>query len=429
MASGDCDTVIVGAGPYGLSIAAHLAAQGIPFRIFGQPMMTWRRMPPGTFLKSLGFATDIYIPGSRQNFVAYMRERNLETVEPCAMSDFAEFGVWLQKSVVPTLETVDVKIIRREGTRFRVTTCEGETFSTQSVIVATGLNHLELIPPELRSLPRGTVTHTSEHDDYQGYDGRDVCVIGSGASALEAAAQLSEAGAHPIVIARGPSIGFTWKTKFNRSLYERLRRPNSVIGFGLRSWVFEKLPILPHCFPDQWRIDMHHNSYGPLGGWWLRDRVEGKIPSRTACRIVAAEPRDGRIAVVIEEQGKGRSELICDHVVAGSGYDLNVDRLPFLDDAIKAGVGRIEKAPKLNRHFESSERGLFFVGSLSSLSFGPIFRFIAGAEYTSRTLSRVLAGRRNSSSPSGTRLAVAPISDPTARQTFPEAKTTTHRAQ
>ena len=32
------DTVIVGAGPYGLSIAAHLRAADLPFQLFGTPL-------------------------------------------------------------------------------------------------------------------------------------------------------------------------------------------------------------------------------------------------------------------------------------------------------------------------------------------------------------------------------------------------------
>jgi cation diffusion facilitator CzcD-associated flavoprotein CzcO len=46
------NTVIVGAGPYGLSIAAHLKAAGIPFQLYGTPMESWRKfMPVGMVLK------------------------------------------------------------------------------------------------------------------------------------------------------------------------------------------------------------------------------------------------------------------------------------------------------------------------------------------------------------------------------------------
>ena len=57
------ETAIVGAGPYGLSIAAHFRSRGIPFRIFGRPMDSWlAHMPKGMMLKSDGFASNIYDP-------------------------------------------------------------------------------------------------------------------------------------------------------------------------------------------------------------------------------------------------------------------------------------------------------------------------------------------------------------------------------
>jgi FAD-dependent urate hydroxylase len=55
--------VIVGAGPYGLSVAAHLRRHGLPFRIFGSPMQSWRsNMPAGMFLKSEGRASSLSDP-------------------------------------------------------------------------------------------------------------------------------------------------------------------------------------------------------------------------------------------------------------------------------------------------------------------------------------------------------------------------------
>ncbi len=54
---------IIGAGPYGLSIAAHLRSLGVDYRIFGRPLDTWRRqMPAGMMLKSDGFASNLSAP-------------------------------------------------------------------------------------------------------------------------------------------------------------------------------------------------------------------------------------------------------------------------------------------------------------------------------------------------------------------------------
>jgi cation diffusion facilitator CzcD-associated flavoprotein CzcO len=60
------DVAIIGAGPYGLSVAAHLRSRGREPRVFGDPMKLWRmQMPKGMRLTSEGFASrfESSIPG------------------------------------------------------------------------------------------------------------------------------------------------------------------------------------------------------------------------------------------------------------------------------------------------------------------------------------------------------------------------------
>ena len=72
------DTAIIGAGPYGLSLAAHLGAAGADFRIFGRPMTSWREnMPKGMMLKSDGFASNLSAPDAQSTLKAWCAERNV----------------------------------------------------------------------------------------------------------------------------------------------------------------------------------------------------------------------------------------------------------------------------------------------------------------------------------------------------------------
>src|ERR1700760_1616078 len=74
-----CDVAIIGAGPYGLSIAAHLRAAGVDFRIFGKPMGFWRdHMPDGMHLKSEGFASSLSEPSGKFTLGAFCKERGLD---------------------------------------------------------------------------------------------------------------------------------------------------------------------------------------------------------------------------------------------------------------------------------------------------------------------------------------------------------------
>src|SRR5882672_7489182 len=70
------DVAIVGAGPYGLSIAAHLRSTDVTFRIFRRPMQTWREhMPNGMLLKADGFASNLADPASSFTLKSFVNRR------------------------------------------------------------------------------------------------------------------------------------------------------------------------------------------------------------------------------------------------------------------------------------------------------------------------------------------------------------------
>jgi hypothetical protein len=79
-------------------------------------------------------------------------------------------------------------------------------------------------------------------------------------------------------------------------------------------------------------------------------------------------------------------------VIAGTGYDFDLDLLPYVDPLLRERVRRTERSPTLSMNFESSVKGLYFIGPMSAMSFGPLFRFVAGADFTSRMLARHLGG-------------------------------------
>ena len=146
---------------------------------------------------------------------------------------------------------------------------------------------------------------------------------------------------------------------------------------------------------------------GPSGAWWLRERLEGRVPLRTGYHLVDARPAGDRILLAIE--GERREEVTYDHVIAGTGFHLDLDRLEFISSELRAGLRLAGGVPALSRSFESSVRGLFFVGSPAAPSLGPSMRFIAGTHFTARRLAKRLkvgdrAGPESSSCRPRTRL-------------------------
>jgi len=385
------DVVIVGAGPYGLSVASHLRSRQVPFRIFGQPMRFWLEMPRTLFLKSFGFATTIDNP-ERFTFDDWCRERGIEDREPCSMESFSEYGLWLQKQIVPEVEPLDVTLIERAHGGLRVTLAGGERVEARRVVVAVGLRYFQRMPPALAQLPRALATHTTQHRSYEEFRDKDVCVIGAGQSALESAVLLHESGARVQLLVRRSGPIFYTKTPLHRSIFTRLRKPLSVLGEGRLNWTLEHFPLAPRLLlPDDLRARFARRHLGPAGAWWLRDRFEGKVPVRPRSEVISARPDGGGLVLRVREQGKGETELRADHVVSGTGFEVDLDRLPFLDPDLRSCIDRIQRGPRLDRYFQSSVAGLHFVGVASMFSFGPLFRFVAGTAYTGPVLARHLA--------------------------------------
>jgi cation diffusion facilitator CzcD-associated flavoprotein CzcO len=387
------DVAIVGSGPYALSLAAHCRERGVEFRVFGPAMQFWRDMPVGINLKSYAFATNLYVPAKGYQFPEWCRANGLEDFEPCTMQSFARYGMWVKDSVVPDLDEtmVDGVASRTEG-GFDVRLADGRRLQARRVVVATGLSNLAYVPDVLAPLPRALVSHTQEHRDYHAFRGKDVAIIGGGASAVEAGALVHEAGGRPIVLMREEVAHFGTRLRTERSLIDRVRRPNSVLGVGMKGWLFQHVPLYVRLLPENQRLRMVRTTFGPSSPWWILTRVWGRVPIFVQTKVLGATEHGSRVRLRVHEQGHGERDIDVDHVIAGTGYVSNVDRLPFLDAGLRGRIRRVEGAPWVQVNFETSVPGLFFAGPIVANCFGPLYRFVAGAEYAAPAIARQLAG-------------------------------------
>lgn len=165
------EIVVIGAGPYGLSIASHLRAAGVPYCIFGRPMEGWRaHMPKGMLLKSDGFASNLADPEGSFTLAEFCSERGIEysdTELPVQLDTFTDYGLEFQKRLVPEVEDREVISLEKLQHGFHVHLNDGELVSTRRVVIATGLRYFAYVPASLARLPPEYLSHSGNHHDLE----------------------------------------------------------------------------------------------------------------------------------------------------------------------------------------------------------------------------------------------------------------------
>jgi FAD-dependent urate hydroxylase len=393
--AGEIDVVIVGAGPYGLSLAAHLRETNLSFRVFGRPMESWRsQMPSGMFLKSEGFASNISDPATSRTLRRFCEQsgRNYGNCGwPIPLETFVEYGLWFQRSLVPEVEQTKIEQIHRTEGRFEVRLDTGEVVAARRVVIACGHVSFRYVPPELEGLPTTLVSHAVDHRDFRSFAGKEVVVLGAGQAALESAALLREACAWPHVVVRAPTVVWNGLPEpGRRPLTRRLRAPSNGLGPGWQLWFFSEAPFAFPRLPSATRLRLVREKLGPAGAWWLRERIENIVPISTGRILRQATVEQGKVRLRFAGDG-GEEELAADHVMAGTGYRVDVERMVFLSSEVRASLRRVGAAPALSAAFESSVPGLHFVGLAAANTFGPAMRFVYGTRFASTRLASRLA--------------------------------------
>jgi thioredoxin reductase len=390
------ETAIIGAGPYGLSIAAHFRSRGIPFRIFGRLMDSWRaHMPKGMCLKSDGFASNIYDPDADFTLERFCAQQGIEYSHawiPVRLDTFSAYGQAFKERKVPELEDKMVTSLARLPEGFRLGLDDGELLTARRVVLAVGITHFEYVPAQLAALPAEYLTHSFRHHDLEQFRGRSVVVIGGGSSATDLAGLLHEIGANVQLVSRRTSLKFHGAPKVGEtpSWWQNLKRPRTGIGPGWRLRFCADAPMAFHYLPESIRLEAVRRILGPSGGWFAKDKVIGKVPLFLGQTVQQAEVRDGGVQLQLRGQDGSQSEVRAEHVIAATGYRVDLDRLKFLSSEVRSQLAVAGGAPVLSSGFESSMPGLYFAGITAANSFGPVMRFAFGAGFAARTLTRAV---------------------------------------
>jgi cation diffusion facilitator CzcD-associated flavoprotein CzcO len=401
------EVAIVGAGPYGLSLAAHLDAAGIQTRAFGRPMDSWRsHMPEGMLLKSDPFASNLSDPQHLYTLARFSEEQAIpyNEWEPVRLDVFCNYGLAFQKRWVPQLAEVQVTIVERTGDEFAVSLDNGDKVSARRVVIAIGVGPFRYVPEILGTLPIRFVSHSFDHCDLSGFSGVRVAVIGGGASAIDLVGLLHERGCDVALVSRRSDLKFSGSRGSQSSglgsLWRRMRHPPSGLGPGLRSRFSTDAPLLIHALPKRLRFEFVRRHLGPAASGVMKDKVVGRVPLWLGRELAAVAIEDSRLALTLSKKDGLLETLHVDHIIAATGFRVDLSRLTLLSPALRKDIAEYRGAPILTRHFESSVSGLYFIGPAAAASFGPMMRFTFGARYAARRLTRALVRSQRASAKS-----------------------------
>jgi hypothetical protein len=389
--SPDYDVAIIGAGPYGLSAAAYLKGKGLGVRVFGQPMDFWaNQMPAGMLLRSPRAASNLADPRSALTLDAYESAVAAKPAARVPLETFVSYGRWFQRQCVPDLDTTLVSHVERDGPTFIVTTQKGSALRVRRIVIAAGIGPFQRRPDVFASLAPQQVSHCYEGRKVAEFAGKRVAIIGAGQSALEWAAILHEAGSNVEVIAARPAlrwIGMHPRLHHLGPLSTMMYSKYDVGPAGISRLV--AAPKLVSYIPLPLRDRIRTRAVRSAGSPWL-------IPRLAAVKVSVGRRVRKAVGVGDEVQLNldDGSDRRVDHVLMGTGYEVDISRYGFLSADLTAQVRCLNGYPDLGAGFTSSVPGLHFIGGAAARSFGPLLYFVAGTKFASEELAAYIHRNR-----------------------------------
>jgi hypothetical protein len=371
----DTELLVIGAGPYGYSAAAHARARGIDTRIVGRPMGFWRdQMPAGMYLRS-GRDWTLDADGEH-SFEAYFEERGMLPGEhdPIPLSVFLDHTEWFRAEKGLEVDDVLVDSLTAGDGSFEARLNDGSTLTAQKVLAAPGVSAFAQLPDWYAEVPADRRSHTSRRVRFEDLAGARVAIIGGRQSAYEWAALLCDHGAERVdVVHRHP-----------------------VPAFARVSWAFVDAYVdRTEAQRGWWRsLDAGQKREIALEFWqvgrltleaWLTPRLDPRVvTSRPGTEVVAVGAGGGAGAPggVMLALSDGVT-LEVDHVIAASGYRADLAAVPYLREVMER-ISVTDGSPDLSPGFETTLPGLFVTGFAATRDFGPFYGFTKGCPSAAR---------------------------------------------
>ena len=387
----DLDVAIVGAGPYGLSVAA--AAPAPRTAVLGRPLATWEAMSPDMALRATWDEMSLGGTDSHGTLEDWVESTGGERREPMTAGDFTRYARWFADRYARVIPN-DVSAVTDDAGRFRIE-AGNRIVSAQRLVIAVGITPFAWSPPVLRALTEDSSRVRFAADGVpREVAGADVVVVGGGQSAVEAAVQAAGAGARTTVVSRSRIRWFADREPHT---------PRGRVGGALYRLLY---PVVGYGPPPLNRLVTHPDAFAALPAS-VRRRVGERLLRSGASPSLREAARDVTIREGVGVEGARSDEstvelrlddgstIGADLVVVATGYRFSLDRLTWLSSAIRRRIGVTEDGwPVLDRWFRAEDRRIHLVGYPAEGRIGPVARFVLGAPWTARRVAELIAGTR-----------------------------------
>ncbi len=370
------DFLIIGAGPFGLSMTAYAKHLNIDYKIVGRTMEFWKKnMPAGMRLRS---GPDWHLdPLGEYTLVNFLKTKNIshENISPIPINLYLEYVDWFrkEKQIEPIQEYITkLDYYADKKHRFRAYLSNNEVIEAQFVLVAIGFGYFKNIPQEMSSsLPNSYYSHTADLIDFSKLKSKNCIIVGGRQSAFESALLMKEAGVREIdIVHRHKTPEFTHSDwGFVTPILDKMiDDPDYYIKLS----DLEKKEINDR-FWQEGRLKLEP---------WLKelDQYED-IGINEQTNVCSSHiTKDGNIEVILSNG----TNLNADHLLFATGYKVDLQRVPFLKNGnILDKLATNNGFPKLKAKFQSSLPGLYFTSLPATADFGAFFGFTVSCNTSS----------------------------------------------
>lgn len=366
----DTDLLVIGAGPYACSAAAHARERGIATRVVGHPMSFWReQMPSDMYLRS---GPDWHLDAAGEHtFESFFEDTGLRPADhdPVPIGVFLDHTDWFLRQKGLEVDPRLVASLTKPNGRYVATLEDGDTVTAEKVLAAPGVGYFAQVPDWVGSVPPERRSHTLDLVEFDGLAGARVVVVGGRQSAYEWAALLCDHGAGAVDVVHRHDIPdfakVSWafvdeyveQTLASRGWWRRLPGAERQ-AVALQFWQVGRLTLEP----------------------WLVPRLDPRVvTSRPRCEVVAATPGGGGLQLTLSDG----TALEADHLVLASGYRADLARVPYLTGVLDR-VAVTDGFPDLSEGMETTLPGLFVTGFAATRDFGPFYGFTKGCPSAAR---------------------------------------------